>query len=163
MNKDELRKVLDEHKKWLDGNGGERADLSFADLRCANLCDADLRGADLSGANLSGANLSDADLSFADLRCANLCDADLRDAILDYSCWPLWCGSLDVKVDKRIACQLAYHFCRLDCDDPEYLKVRDAIAPFANQFHRVDECGRIPEVDATGGEKDDRCGSTVQA
>lgn len=168
MNKDELRKVLDEHEKWLDGDGGVRANL-----RGANLSDADLRGANLSGADLSGADLSDADLrdadlrdaalSGADLRRAILRDADLRGADLDYSCWPLWCGSLDVKVDKRIACQLAYHFCRLDCDDPEYLKARDAIAPFANQFHRVDECGRIPEVDATGGEKDDRCGSTVQA
>lgn len=69
--------------------------------------------------------------------------ADLRGADLDYSCWPLWCGSLDVKVDARIARQLAYHFCRLDCDDPEYLEVRKAITKFANGFHRVDECGRI--------------------
>lgn len=77
------------------------------------------------------------------LREANLRGADLCGANLDYSCWPLWCGSLDVKVDARIARQLAYHFCRLDCDDPEYLKARKAIAKFANGFHRVDECGRI--------------------
>ena len=69
--------------------------------------------------------------------------ADLRGADLDYSCWPLWCGSLNVVVDARIARQLAYHFCRLDCDDPEYLEARKAIAKFANGFHRVDECGRI--------------------
>ena len=74
---------------------------------------------------------------------ANLYRADLGGADLDYSCWPLWCGSLDVKVDARIARQLAYHFCRLDCDDPEYLEARKAIAEFANKFHRVDECGRI--------------------
>ena len=43
-----------------------------------------------------------ADLSGADLSGANLCGADL-----DYSCWPLWCGSLDVKVDARIARQLS--------------------------------------------------------
>lgn len=79
----------------------------------------------------------------ADLRGANLRGADLDEANLDYSCWPLWCGSLDVKVDARIARQLAYHFCRLDCDDPEYLKARKAIAKFASGFHRVDECGRI--------------------
>ena len=84
----------------------------------ANLCEADLGGADLGGADLGGANL-------------------------DYSCWPLWCGSLDVKVDARIARQLAYHFCRLYCDDPEYLEARKAIAEFANGFHRADECGRI--------------------
>ena len=79
-----------------------------------------------------------ADLIGADLSRVNLCGADL-----DYSCWPLWCGSLDVKVDARIARQLAYHFCRLDCDDSEYLEARKAIAEFANKFHRVDECGRI--------------------
>lgn len=67
--------------------------------------------------------------------------ADLRDANLDYSCWPLWCGSLDVKVDRRIAAQLAYHFCRLDCDDPDYIAARNAIIHFANEFHRVEECG----------------------
>ena len=84
-----------------------------------------------------------ADLSGADLSDANLSDADLRSANLDYSCWPLWCGSLAVKVCKRIAVQLAYHFCKLDCDDPEYIAARNAILDFANQFHRVGECGKL--------------------
>lgn len=129
MTQAELSMVLNRHKKWLNNEeGGEKADLSGADLSRANLI-----GADLSRANLSRANLRGADLSGA-----NLCGADL-----DYSCWPLWCGSLDVKVDARIARQLAYHFCRLDCDDPEYLEARKAIAEFANKFHLVEECGRI--------------------
>ncbi len=154
-------------------DGGERADLESADLRCADLesadlrC-ADLRGADLESADLRYANLGRADLESADLRGADLESADLRYANLgranlgradlrgvklksanlggadiDYSSWPLWCGSLGVKVDKRIAAQLAYHFCRLDCDDPEYIKARNAILDFANQFHRVNECGRL--------------------
>ena len=79
-----------------------------------------------------------ANLREADLRGANLWGADL-----DYSCWPLWCGSLDVRVCKRIAAQLAYHFCRLDCDDPEVIAAQNAIIPLANQFHRVDECGKL--------------------
>ena len=88
----DLKKILDEHLLWLNGEGGSRANLSNADLRDANLRDADLRGADLSGANLRGADLSGADLSFANLsnanlfganlRCANLSNADLRDADL---------------------------------------------------------------------------------
>ena len=124
MTQEELSMVLNRHKKWLNNEeGGEKADLSGADLSRANLC----------WANLGGAHLGEADLR----------GADLRGAGLDYSCWPLWCGSLDVKVDARIARQLAYHFCRLDCDDPEYLEARKAIAKFANGFHRVDECGRI--------------------
>jgi len=60
------------HQKWLDGNGGAHANLSYARLR----------GADLSYANLSSANLSGADLSYADLRGANLSYADLRGADL---------------------------------------------------------------------------------
>ena len=98
---------------------------------------------DLSGANLSGADLSGADLRRANLSGADLRDADLRDADLDYSCWPLWCGSLKVKTDKRLACQLAYHLCSMQCDDEEYIKMRNSILDFANQFHRVKECGRL--------------------
>ena len=85
----DLKKILDEHLLWLNGEGGSRADLRGADLSCANLSGADLRGADLSGANLFGANLSDADLRGADLRGADLSGADLRGADLrgaDLSC-----------------------------------------------------------------------------
>lgn len=87
--------------------------------------------------NLSGLNLCD-----ANLRRADLCGADI-----DYACWPLWCGGLHVKIDKRIACQLAYHFCAQDCDDPEYIAARNAILSFANQFHRAAECGFIELLD----------------
>jgi uncharacterized protein YjbI with pentapeptide repeats len=78
-----------------------------------------------------------ADLTSADLRGANLTNANL-----DYSCLPLWCGSLDMIVDRRIAAQIAYHFCRLECDDPDFIAARSAIVDFANTFHRVEECGR---------------------
>ena len=73
----DLKKILDEHLLWLNGEGGSRANLRDADLRGANL-----RNANLRGANLSNADLSDADLCNADLRCANLCEADLSDADL---------------------------------------------------------------------------------
>lgn len=84
----------------------------------------------------------------ADLRGADLRGADLWGADLDYSCWPLWCGSLDVKVDVRLAAQLAYHFCRLVCDDPAYIQARTALVPLANTFHRADECGRLEILEA---------------
>lgn len=140
MEQKKLDEILRLHKMWLNGEEeGKRANLLGANLWGANLWDADLRDA-----NIWGANLRD-----ADLREANLRDADLRDVDLDYSCWPLWCGSLDVKVDRRIAAQLAYHFCRLDCDDPDYIAARNAIIHFANEFHRVEECGwpELKEVD----------------
>ena len=51
MNKEELQKILENHKKWLlGGTGGVRANLRYADL--------------------SGADLRYADLSDADMRCA---------------------------------------------------------------------------------------------
>ena len=78
---------------------------------------------------------------------ANLRRADLRGANLDYSVWPLWCGGLHVKTDKRIMAQLAYHFCAQDCDDEEYIKARNAILWFANQFHRAGECGILEEIE----------------
>ena len=99
------------------------------------ILDYNLSEADLSGANLRGANLSGADLRGANLRGANL----------DFSCLPLWCGGLQLKVDKRLACQLAYHLCSMQCDDAEYLKMRNSILGFANQFHRADECGILTE------------------
>ena len=53
----DLKKILDEHLLWLNGEGGSRADLRDADLRCADLRDADLRCANLSDADLRGADL----------------------------------------------------------------------------------------------------------
>ena len=134
-----------------------RLDLREADLRKADLRKADLNEADLFGANLRGANLREADLRKADLReadlnvadlfRANLRGADLRGADVDFSCWPLWCGSLNVKIDKRIFCQLLYHTLRAgkSVDDPEVNRLFEIpeIVNLANQFHRVDECGKI--------------------
>tara|TARA_R100000951_G_scaffold84582_1_gene72364 strand:- start:40 stop:576 length:537 start_codon:yes stop_codon:yes gene_type:complete len=97
MNKQELDQILHDHKLWLQGKGGQRADLRGAylnravlrgavlrgaDLRSAILRDADLRDADLSGANLRCAYLNRADLNRANLSGADLCDAILCDANL---------------------------------------------------------------------------------
>ena len=121
------------------------ADFSGADLERADFSGADLFRADLNGANLSNADLSYANLNRANLRGANLDGADLRGANLDYSCYPLSCGSLHLKADKRLACQLAYHLCSLQCDDADYIKMRNSILDFANQFHKVGECGELEE------------------
>ena len=78
----DLKKILDEHLLWLNGEGGSRADLCDVDLRNADLRCADLRNANLRGANLSDADLRNADLCRANLRNANLRGADLRCANL---------------------------------------------------------------------------------
>jgi uncharacterized protein YjbI with pentapeptide repeats len=156
MNQDKLNKILADHKVWLRGDGGKRAnlrdaDLWGADLRCAdlsraNLWGANLWGADLWGADLKGANLRDANLWGADLRGADLRDVYLWGANLDFSCLPLWCGSKGVIVNKRIAAQIAAHFCALTCDDPDYQAARSAILEFAKTSHRAGDLGLLKEV-----------------
>ena len=168
MTQCDLNTIIQLHEKWLNGEPeGKKADLSNTNLsntnlRGAILHGANLHGAILSGANLNGANLNDANLNDANLRSAdlhganlhgailsgaNLNDAILRGADVDFSSWPLWCGSLKgVKVDSRIARQLAYHLCSVVCDDPEFISARNQILPFANKFHRVGECGKLKKV-----------------
>ena len=82
VNADELKKVLDSHRKWMNNDGGERANLYGADLSEANLRGADLSEANLTDANLYGANLSEANLYGANLSRANLYGANLTDANL---------------------------------------------------------------------------------
>ncbi|EAE4876633.1 hypothetical protein E1S86_15985, partial [Listeria monocytogenes] len=45
MNQEELDIIVDNHEKWLRGEGDARADLRLADLSYADLRCADLRGA----------------------------------------------------------------------------------------------------------------------
>lgn len=133
MEQKKLDEILEKHRKWLNNEeGGE----------CANLRDANLWRANLEGANLEGANLQ-----YANLRGANLQDADLRDADLDYSCWPLWCGSLKAHIDDRIGIQLLYHAVSLILYSKytsKWLKKGvSCVVWICNKFHRVEECGEL--------------------
>ena len=123
------------------------ANLSHADLSHADLSGADLRYASLSHADLSSVDLSDADLRGAGLKGADLRGADLRGADLDYSCLPLWCGSLEAHFDDRQLVQIAYHLVKAGLQSKnaseETKKELSKLIDFANKFHRVDECGEI--------------------
>ena len=120
---EELKAKLDAHKLWLKTLGSDKPEGERLDLTRASLTYADLTYADLTGADLTGANL-------------------------DYSAWPLWCGSLKVKIDKRLAAQLMYHAmramqsCKDDASVAAVLASPECVA-LANQFHRVNECGRL--------------------
>lgn len=134
-----------------------RANLRGADLRDANLSSAILRDADLSDTDLFSANLRDADLRGADLHCANLRwvdlfnvnlqGADLSGADLDYSCLPLWCGSLSAHFDDRQLKQIAYHLVKAGLRSKNSSAETKAelrkIIDFANGFHRAQKCGYI--------------------
>ena len=168
MKQGKLDETLKKHELWLEGAyGGEKADLSEAELRGAYLMGAnlrranligadlseaylggaDLRRADLSEADLSGANLSGAKLNRVDLRGTDLKEADLSGADLDFSCLPLWCGSLDAHFDDRQLYQIAYHLVRSGLYSKNASEeTKDELSKligFANKFHRVEECGKI--------------------
>jgi len=146
-----------------------KANLSEANLREANLSgatlrEADLRKADLREANLDGANLQCAKLGYAKLGCANLHGANLQyanlrgtklhganlqyvkllGANLDFcSGFSYQCSSFDKKTDVRLKRQEIYHLLRDNCNDPEWLELRELLIDFGNKFHRADECGLI--------------------
>ena len=150
MKQAEIDKILQDHEKWLNCEpDGKKADLTGADLRWADLTGANLREADLTGADLREADLREADLTGADLReadlrWANLTGADLREADIDYSCWPLWCGGLDVHMDDRQAIQLLYHLMRnvlYSKNTSDKLKKAlgtKKLITLANKMHRAD-------------------------
>lgn len=130
------------------------ADLSDTDLSGADLSSADLYKTNLRNADLSGADLTNADLSCTNLHDSDLTGADLTGALLDFSCLPLWCGSLNMKIDKKIFCQLLYHALRAgksveDKEVAEFLTDPKALA-LANQFHRAEVCGKILQEKTEG-------------
>ena len=112
MGEIKLEEILRKHKLWLkDDVDGERANLSGADLRSANLRSAYLR------------------------------HADIRSANLDYSCFPLHCGSKDIKTDIKLVRQLLAHICALDCEDLEHGEIMSLIIPYAEKSHRAKDLG----------------------
>ena len=131
MTQAEINEVLRLHKLWLSGEG---ANLQRADMRDADMQRADLR---------------DADMRYADMQRADLRDADMRDADLDYSCLPLWCGSLTAHFDDRQLKQIAYHLVKAGLhsknasEETKRILSNPELVEFANGFHRVYECGRI--------------------
>lgn len=165
MTQKELDEVLRLHKMWLNGKeGGQRAILRERNLSGCNLSGFDLNGCDLSDCNLSTCDFMGCDLTTCDfrrsvmIRCdlsnCNLsgCDlsgCDLYGADLDYSCLPLWCGSLTAHFDDRQLKQIAYHLVRAGLhsknasEETKRILSNPDLVAFANGFHRVDECGRI--------------------
>jgi uncharacterized protein YjbI with pentapeptide repeats len=75
-----LAEILESHRKWLRGEGGERASLRKANLIGANLRGFYLIGADLSGAILVNADLRETSLIGTTLKKTNLKGASLRSA-----------------------------------------------------------------------------------
>ena len=113
VSQEELAKILEKHKKWLDGDpDGERANLS----------DADLSDADLSRANLSRAEI---DYSSLPLWCGSL-DAQFDDRQI-----------------KQIAYHLVKAGLNSKNTSEETKRQLRKIVDLANGFHHASECGKI--------------------
>lgn len=85
MNAMELREILEQHRLWLNDEGGKRADLHDADLTHVDLSHVDLKYADLSYADLSYANLSHADMRNAKMCYATLSFSDMSYVMLHHA------------------------------------------------------------------------------
>lgn len=122
---EKLKEIIEKHKKWLNyKKDGEKANLQGADLWRADLQSADLQGADLRGADLQGANL-------------------------DFSCLPLWRGSLLANMDDRQVKQLLYHILSIvkhSNNVSETIKaalLTDKNIEIAKEFHRANKCNKL--------------------
>jgi hypothetical protein len=87
MDSNKLAEIIREHKKWLTGDGGQRADMRDANMRGANMQGADMRGADMRDANMQRA-----DMQGADMRDANMQGANMQGTILDGINWLAYIG-----------------------------------------------------------------------
>ena len=92
-------------------------------------------------ADLQEADLQEANLRWANLRGANLQEANLRGADIDFSSWPLWCGSINVNTDERMQRQLMYHAINACRDNHAVMSMLpDELKVWVRKFHRYDEC-----------------------
>ena len=80
---------------------------------------------------------------------ADLRGADLSGADLDYSCLPLWCGSLTANMDDRQVKQLLYHTLSIvkhSNNVSAILKeqlLTEQNLRIAKEFHRAEECDKL--------------------
>ena len=80
---------------------------------------------------------------------ANLREADLGGANLDFSCLPLWCGSLTANFDDRQVKQFLYHVLSVvkhSNNVSAMLKeqlLTEQNLKIAKEFHRANECGKL--------------------
>lgn len=174
LNEEEGGKRADLRGADLDGICLDNVDFRHANLKCAsfrdavitnsdfrstNLYEADFRGAFLQGSDFASANLKNADFTWAnlcdvdflnaDLTGANLGEANLKGVDFDYACLPLWCGSLNAHFDDKQLKQIAYHLVKagLQSKNASYETKEELkkLIPFANGFHRAEDCGFIME------------------
>ena len=138
MEQEKLDAILTKHEKWLDDDGGERADLSDSDLSGSDLSGSDLRYSDLKPSNLRHSNLRRSNLRRSDLRGADLRYSNLSGAtgLLGQNDWML--QNLESTDDGYIA----YKSFGKNYNPPEYWSIEagSTITEVVNPY-RTDMCG----------------------
>ena len=148
MTAEKLTEILENHKKWLNGNGGERADLSGSDLRGSDLSRSDLRHSDLShsdlrGSNLSHSDLSHSDLSRSDLSHSDLCGSDLRGSNLSQTEGLLdTVNYIEAHFERTDRGYIAYKTFGGNYNPPDDWKIEpDSVITETVNFDRCTSCG----------------------
>lgn len=118
-------------------------DFTRAKLHCARFVGTialrtNFRQVECDHTTFEGANLTGANFCSASMKHVNLSEAVVYGTNIDFSSWPMWCGGVSVKIDRRLAAQFAYHFCSMICEDEEFIAARKALLPLARRFHRHD-------------------------
>lgn len=130
-------------------------DLSGVDFSGSSLVCCNFRGANCTGANFSGATCDGSifesttcldtlfiktNLRNTNFRGTIITGSDFTGSIFEFTCWPLWRGSVGAKIDKKIACQLLFY--AMDAmqsiqNDPDIDAVLDAdcIKKLTNQYN----------------------------
>ena len=131
----------------LDGMSFRNCNFSFAMMKGAsmvqtdftrcNLSNVQLRDAKMMFASFDHCNLKRAKLNYADIRQVNFYRSELIDINIDFSSWPMWCGTKNSIVGEKLAQQIAAHFCALICDDPETKRMQALLLDYARNSHRA--------------------------
>lgn len=106
-------------------------------------------GSDFSATQFNSCNMDSCDMNNAILHGVQFCrcntrgmhlnGSDMTGANIDYSAWPMWCGSYGVKVDRRLFEQLVMHLCGVVVDDREYWNVQQTLKSIAMRHPRAQE------------------------
>ena len=147
-NGNNLKEVLEAHKRWLAGFGYEDPEnASKADFTGANLKYVDLSGVDLSDAVFNYANmycavLTDTKLNYADLLCADLTHATLIGANLSYAnlCSAQFCHATLTRANLRYATLCFADFYEADLS----LAILDNAVLTRAELRRAKQCPPTP-------------------
>ncbi len=111
----------------------EYSDLSSSCIENCEFIDCNFYHCDMNNGCLTNSIFRDCDVRVVNLLMTDLTNTDFSTSNIDYSTFPLWCGSFDVILDDEQKQQLLYHLLRIA---PEYRSKK--LCAIANGFEHSD-------------------------